>query len=180
LGRAGADHIMAYLSKPVKPVDLQAAVRLALLRFGHFQALAKEAADLKQALEHRKVIEDAKRAVMKRARVDEAEAFRRLSKLATAQNRACSTRLNADWSGRSCGSAVPYQVARAAANSASNVASRSGCSWPFPQGANLFLAPPRIPPSIRAVSPLSFKMPPMGSFSLDFCMRLVYTKSKFR
>jgi response regulator NasT len=78
---------MAYLAKPVKPVDLQAAIRLALLRFGHFQALAKEAADLKQALEDRKVIERAKGAVMKRVGVDEEEAFRRLRKLASDSNR---------------------------------------------------------------------------------------------
>jgi AmiR/NasT family two-component response regulator len=78
LNRAGADHIMAYLTKPVKPVDLEAAVRLAMLRFGHFQALAREATDLRQALEDRKLIERAKGAVVKRVGVDEDEAFRLL------------------------------------------------------------------------------------------------------
>jgi response regulator NasT len=87
LSGAGVDYIMAYLAKPVKPVDLQAAIRLALLRFEHFQALARETSDLRQALEDRKVIERAKGAVMKRVRLEEAEAFRRLRKLASNQNR---------------------------------------------------------------------------------------------
>jgi response regulator NasT len=86
LARAGADYIMAYLAKPVKPVDLGAAVRLAMSRFRHFQALAKEATDLRQALEDRKVVERAKGAVMRRLRVDEEEAYRRLRKLASNGN----------------------------------------------------------------------------------------------
>lgn len=87
LSRAGADYIMAYLAKPVKPVDLQAAIRLAMLRFSHFQALTQETADLRQALEERKVIERAKGAVMRRVGVDEGEAFRRLRRLASDDNR---------------------------------------------------------------------------------------------
>jgi response regulator NasT len=86
LSGGAADHIMAYLAKPVKPVDLQAAVRLATLRFGHFLALSKEASDLRQALDDRKVIERAKGAVMRRLGVDEAEAYRRLRSLASGQN----------------------------------------------------------------------------------------------
>ena len=87
LARAGAEHIMAYLSKPAKPVDLQAAISLAMLRFGHFQALRAEAASLRQALEDRKVVERAKGVVMKRLRADEPEAFRRLRTLASDTNR---------------------------------------------------------------------------------------------
>jgi AmiR/NasT family two-component response regulator len=87
LGRAGADYIMAYLAKPVKPVDLQAAIRIAMLRFGHFQTLARETADLRQAIEDRKLIERAKGTVMRRLRVDEDDAFRRLRKLASDHNR---------------------------------------------------------------------------------------------
>jgi len=86
LGRAGASHVMAYLSKPVKPVDLQAAINLAMLRFKHFQTLRQEAADLRQALEDRKVIERAKGALMKRLGVREDEAFRRLRQAASRQN----------------------------------------------------------------------------------------------
>lgn len=86
LTRVGADYIMGYLSKPVKPVDLEAAIRMALIRFSHFQTLAKEASDLRQALEDRKVIERAKGTVMKRVAVNEEEAFRRLRKLASDGN----------------------------------------------------------------------------------------------
>lgn len=86
LTRTGANYIMAYLSKPVKPVDLQAAIKMALLRYEHFQALAKEARDLRQALEDRKLIERAKGAVMKRVGVEEEEAFRRLRKMASDYN----------------------------------------------------------------------------------------------
>jgi response regulator NasT len=87
LARAGAGHIMAYLIKPVKPTDLQAAVALAVLRFEQLQQLRKEAADLQQALEDRKVVERAKGVVMKRLRLDEQETFRRLRKLASDGNR---------------------------------------------------------------------------------------------
>jgi response regulator NasT len=85
--RALADHVMAYLVKPIREAELEAALPLAVLRFEHFQALRKEAADLRQALEDRKVIERAKGAVVRRLRVDEAEAFRRLRKLASDHNR---------------------------------------------------------------------------------------------
>jgi response regulator NasT len=85
--RSAANYIMAYLAKPVKPHDLQAAVHLAMLRFSHFQTLAKEAADLRQALDDRKTIERAKGAVMKRLDVDEDDAFRRLRKHASDTNR---------------------------------------------------------------------------------------------
>ena len=56
-------------------------------RSEQFQALQREAADLKQALEDRKLIERAKGLLMKKAQLDEAEAFRRLQKLASDQNR---------------------------------------------------------------------------------------------
>jgi two-component system, response regulator PdtaR len=86
LTRLGADHIMGYLIKPVSEPDLKTAIALAMTRFQHFVALSKEAADLRQALEDRKVIEKAKGVVMKRMRVDEDEAFRRLRKHASDQN----------------------------------------------------------------------------------------------
>jgi response regulator NasT len=86
LTRAAADHIMGYLVKPIKESDLKTAISLAMTRFEHFMALAREAASLRQALEDRKVIERAKGAVMKRLRVDEKEAFRHLQKFASDRN----------------------------------------------------------------------------------------------
>jgi response regulator NasT len=85
--RAEADHIMAYLVKPIKQADLEPAIGLAMHRFEQFQALRKEATDLKQALEDRKVIEKAKGVLMKKAGLDEPAAFRRLQKLASDKNR---------------------------------------------------------------------------------------------
>ncbi len=80
-------HVMAYLSKPAKPVDLQAAINLAMLRFAQFDALRNEALSLRQALEDRKIVDRAKGAVMKRLRLDETDAFRRMRKLSSDTNR---------------------------------------------------------------------------------------------
>jgi response regulator NasT len=85
--RAEADHIMAYLVKPIKQADLEPAIGIATRRFEQFQALRKETADLKQALEDRKVIERAKGILMKKTGLDENDAFRRLQKLASDKNR---------------------------------------------------------------------------------------------
>ena len=86
LDRAGRDHILAYLVKPIKQADLEAAIAIAMQRFEEFQALRKEAGDLREALEDRKVIERAKGILMKKAGLDEPEAFRRLQKLSRDQN----------------------------------------------------------------------------------------------
>jgi two-component system, response regulator PdtaR len=85
--RAEADHIMAYLVKPIKQADLEPAIGIAMRRFEQFQALRKETADLKQALEDRKVIEKAKGILMKKTGLDEHDAFRRLQRLASDKNR---------------------------------------------------------------------------------------------
>ena len=84
--RAEANHIMAYLVKPIKQADLEPAIAIATRRFEQFQALQKETADLKQALADRKVIEKAKGILMKKANLDEHDAFRRLQKLASDKN----------------------------------------------------------------------------------------------
>jgi response regulator NasT len=85
--RAEADHILAYLVKPIKQADLEPAIAIAMRRFEQFQALRTEAANLKQALEDRKVIERAKGILMKKAGLDEHDAFRRLQKLASDKNK---------------------------------------------------------------------------------------------
>ena len=86
IARAEADHVLGYLVKPIKQADLEPAISIAMRRFEQFEALRQEAADLRQALEDRKVIERAKGAVMKRLRVDEKEAFRHLQKFASDRN----------------------------------------------------------------------------------------------
>lgn len=84
--RAESDHIMAYLIKPIKQAHLEPAIALAMKRFDQFQALRKEAADLRQALDDRKVIERAKGMLMKQAKLSEEEAFRRMQKMARDKN----------------------------------------------------------------------------------------------
>lgn len=86
VARAEADFVMAYLVKPIKRSDLEPAIAIAMRRFEQFQALRQEAADLKQALEDRKAIEKAKGVLMKKAGLGEADAFRRLQKLASDKN----------------------------------------------------------------------------------------------
>ena len=86
LDRAGREHILAYLVKPIKQADLEAAISVAMQRFEEFRALCKEAGELRGALEDRKVIERAKGILMKKTGLDEPEVFRRLQKLSRDQN----------------------------------------------------------------------------------------------
>jgi response regulator NasT len=87
IARAEQTHVLAYLIKPIKQSDLEPAIAIAMRRFEQFQDLRKETANLKQALEDRKIIEKAKGLLMKKASLDEAQAFRRLQKLASDKNR---------------------------------------------------------------------------------------------
>ena len=86
IARAEADHILAYLVKPIGKSDLQPAISLAMRRFAELQALRKESLDLRQALADRKIIEQAKGILMKIAGADEKDAFRRLQELAAERN----------------------------------------------------------------------------------------------
>lgn len=85
--RAEKNHVIAYLVKPIKEENLGPAIAIAMRRFQEFQATRKEANDLRQALEDRKMIERAKGILMKRTGLDEPAAFRRLQKLASDKNR---------------------------------------------------------------------------------------------
>jgi response regulator NasT len=84
--RAVADHIMGYLVKPIGKADLDPTIALAVRRFQQFEAVQKEASDLRQALADRKVIEQAKGILMKITGTDEKEAFHRLQQLAAEKN----------------------------------------------------------------------------------------------
>jgi response regulator NasT len=85
--RADSDYILAYLVKPIKQSDLEPAIAIAVRRFEQFQAMRKETTDLKQALEDRKLIERAKGILMKKASLDENDAFRRMQRLASDKNK---------------------------------------------------------------------------------------------
>jgi response regulator NasT len=84
--RAEGDHIMAYLVKPIKQADLEPAINLVMRRFEQFEEMRREASDLRQALEDRKIIERAKGVLMKELGLSEPDAFRRLQKTASAKN----------------------------------------------------------------------------------------------
>lgn len=86
LQRPGTDHILGYLVKPIKEADLTPVIALTMRRFEQLEQLRREAADLRQALEDRKLIERAKGILMKRASLDEPAAFRRLQKTASDRN----------------------------------------------------------------------------------------------
>lgn len=66
---------------------MEPAIGIAMKRFEEFLALRQETADLRQALEDRKVIERAKGIIMRRGKLDEPEAFRRLQQLASDRSR---------------------------------------------------------------------------------------------
>jgi response regulator NasT len=84
--RAERNHVSAYLVKPIKQHDLEPAIAIAMSRFQEFRSMRQEADNLRQALEDRKLIERAKGLLMKRAGLDEPEAFRRLQKMARDKN----------------------------------------------------------------------------------------------
>jgi response regulator NasT len=87
VNRAQAGPAMAYLVKPITQADLGPAVAMAVTRFEQMQGLRKEATDLRQSLEDRKLIERAKGIVMRRLHLDEPEAYRRLQRMAADNNR---------------------------------------------------------------------------------------------
>ncbi len=72
---------MAYVVKPFTRADIVPAMMLATARHAEASALAAEVADLTERLESRKAVDRAKGVLMARG-MSEAEAFRRIQKLA--------------------------------------------------------------------------------------------------
>jgi response regulator NasT len=83
-GEAGA---LAYLMKPFRKEDLPPALEVAVKRFRQMQSQGQEIADLKEALETRKLIERAKGILMDRHGLKEDEAFKRIHFQARNQNK---------------------------------------------------------------------------------------------
>jgi response regulator NasT len=83
LSRARSGPVMACLLKPVKAGELEAALTVAWLRFEEQTRLRQEAANLRQALEERKLADRAKGIVMERLRVGEQEAYHLIRKAAS-------------------------------------------------------------------------------------------------
>jgi two-component system, response regulator PdtaR len=73
--------VVGYVVKPFRETELQPAIEIALSRFKEFRTLEKEAADLRDTLETRKLVERAKGVLMDTQGLKEAEAFRKIQKL---------------------------------------------------------------------------------------------------
>ena len=86
LERARAGNVFGFLVKPIKQDDLRAAIAIALQRFEQVRTLQAETGELRRAIEDRKLVERAKGVLMKKAGLDEEEAFRRLRRLARDNN----------------------------------------------------------------------------------------------
>ena len=78
--RAKEAGVVAYLVKPFREAELLPAIEIALSRFAEFQTLEKDVNSLKEALETRKVVEQAKGVLMESQGLKEAEAFHRIRK----------------------------------------------------------------------------------------------------
>jgi AmiR/NasT family two-component response regulator len=70
-----------YLVKPISDEQIEPALTVALSRFAELRELHGEVSDLKEALETRKLVEQAKGILMRRLQLPENEAYQRLQKL---------------------------------------------------------------------------------------------------
>lgn len=85
--RARGLAVHGYLVKPIRPSELGPVLEIALSRFEEAQSLRREAADLREALETRQIVERAKHALMDRQGLREEEAFRALQAQARRERR---------------------------------------------------------------------------------------------
>jgi two-component system, response regulator PdtaR len=73
--------VVGYIVKPFRESELVPAIEIALSRFKEFRVLEKEAQNLRETLETRKLVERAKGILMDTQSLKEAEAFRKIQKL---------------------------------------------------------------------------------------------------
>ncbi len=88
--RATSAGVSAYLMKPVSESDLLPAIALAMSRFAEFESLHHEVDTLRDSLETRKTVERAKGVLMRRLKLSEEEAFRRLQQRSQNENKKMS------------------------------------------------------------------------------------------
>jgi response regulator NasT len=86
IDRSVATGVSAYLTKPIDDRALDAAIRLASSRHEEFKALEAEVTKAQQALEDRKLIEQAKGILISATGIPEPEAFRRIQRAARDRN----------------------------------------------------------------------------------------------
>ncbi len=92
--RARSTAVMGYLVKPLREETLRPAIDLAVTRFAEQQVLAEEREELAEALATRDRVEQARRILMAREGLSEAEAFQRIHRESRASRR--SMRATAD------------------------------------------------------------------------------------
>jgi AmiR/NasT family two-component response regulator len=81
IARAKEAGVVGYIVKPFREAELVPAIEVAVARFGEFRALEREASDLRDQIETRKLVERAKGVLMESGGLKEADAFRRIQKL---------------------------------------------------------------------------------------------------
>lgn len=86
LERSIATGVSAYLTKPIDERELEAAIRLAFARHDEYLALEAEVSQARQALQDRKLIEQAKGTLIEALGISEPEAFRRIQRAARSRN----------------------------------------------------------------------------------------------
>lgn len=79
--RAREAGVVNYIVKPFREAELLPAIEIALARYQEFLEMERQIADLKEALETRKVVERAKGVLMDTQGLKEAEAFRKIQQL---------------------------------------------------------------------------------------------------
>ncbi|SEH10467.1 ANTAR domain-containing response regulator [Thermoleophilum album] len=84
--RSIATGVSAYLTKPIDDRELDAAIRLASQRQHELEALEAEAAQAREALADRKLVEHAKGVLIDALGLSEPEAFRRIQRTARQRN----------------------------------------------------------------------------------------------
>ncbi len=78
--------VMSYLIKPVTKHNLAPAIEVALKNHTDFSAAREETKHLRQMLEERKVLEQAKGILMEKSNITEAQAMKKLKKLSNDRN----------------------------------------------------------------------------------------------
>ncbi len=78
VNRAKEAGVFSYLVKPFKEADLMPQIEVAVARWGAFQRIEEQAADLEDKLETRKAVDRAKGILMDQYGLKEQEAFRRI------------------------------------------------------------------------------------------------------
>jgi response regulator NasT len=73
--------VVGYIVKPFRESELVPAIEIALSRFKEYRTIEKEAQNLRETLETRKLVERAKGLLMETQNLREAEAFRKIQKL---------------------------------------------------------------------------------------------------